>query len=209
MHTDEMYELFFLEHTEFELYIVAVFFNHAGILDIGTCVLTLCLVTSVKASSNTVTIQPTGKYYCCVRRVKTVHISDHFKPCLKRSVSSKKKFFGLSMILDLDNHNYCMQQVAYDYLSFTELYISVAVNHTLSVCRVPLKKSMAQNYTALLQPSQTHNEFRTEMSDTWKYKYTHSIPHGTNGTFCTCLQYRMLIHNGMSLTVKHSLWREG
>jgi len=62
----------------------------------------------------------------------------------------------------------------------------------------------------LLQPSQIHNEFRIEMSDTWKDKdtHTHSIPHGTNGTFCTCLQYRMLIHNYMSLTVRHSSWRE-
>ena len=46
------------------------------------------------------------------------------------------------------------------------------------------------------------------MLDTWKDKDTRSIPHSTNGTFCTCLQYRMLIHNCMSLTVRHSLWRE-
>jgi len=128
----------------------------------------------------------------------------------------KKKSFGLSMLLDLDNHNYCrcMQQVTYYYLSFTELYISVAVHHTLSVCTVVLKKSVAQNYTALLHPSQIHNEFRIEMWDAWKDRDTHSIPHGTNGTngtngaFCTCLQYRTLIHNCMSLTVRHSLRRE-
>lgn len=46
------------------------------------------------------------------------------------------------------------------------------------------------------------------MLDTWKDKDTRSIPHSTNGTFCTCLQYRKLIHNCMSLTVRHSLWRE-
>lgn len=103
-----------------------------------------------------------------------------------------------------------MQQVTYYYLSFAEAQISVAVHHTLSVCTVPLKKSLAQNYehTALLRPSQIHNEFRIDTFDSWKDKDTHSTPHGTNDTFCTCLQYRMLIHNYMSPTVRRSLCRE-
>jgi hypothetical protein len=114
------------------------------------------------------------------------------------------------MVLYPDNLNYCrcMQQVTYYCLNFTELNISVAVHHTLSVYTVLPKKSVAQNYTALLQPPQIHSKFGNEMLDTWKDKHTRSIPHSTNGTFCTCLQYRMLIHNCMSLTVRHSLRRE-
>jgi hypothetical protein len=60
------------------------------------------------------------------------------------------------MLLDLDNHNYCrcMVLVTYYYLSLTKVYNSVAVHHTLSVCTVLLKNSVAQNYTTILQQSQ-------------------------------------------------------
>jgi len=57
-----MYKLLFLEHTELELHTVAAVFYQAGILDSCTSMLTPCLATSVKASSNTVTIQPPGTF---------------------------------------------------------------------------------------------------------------------------------------------------
>lgn len=70
MHTGEMHKLFFLEHTELELHIVAVVFSPVGILDSCISVLTLCLATSVKASSNTVTIKPPGKFLLLCEETK-------------------------------------------------------------------------------------------------------------------------------------------
>jgi len=133
MHTGEMYKLFFLERTELELHVIAVVFNQAGILYICISVLTLCYLcqSRFQHSDNTATRKT---FYCCVRRVQTVRRSDHCKPCLKRNVSSIKSF-GLSMLLDLDNHNYCrcMQQVTLLFKLHRTVDFCGCTSHTVSL----------------------------------------------------------------------------
>jgi len=101
-----MYKLFFLEHTELELHIIAVVFNQARNLDSCTCKLTPCLASYLcqskfKHSDNTAT----RKTFTAVRgekkQVTKVTISNH----ASKEMSVVKTSFGLTMLLDLDNHN--------------------------------------------------------------------------------------------------------